>query len=108
MSAAVSQPLRKRAASLGYVHPLGSALAPTMWRACKDHERVHHLLAEARGHPVSLALWHAAHPDQQMRAADRVLAHIEERTVLLIQRIANEGIDAVWGEREAAQTERAA
>ena len=77
--------------------------AEAVWSMTRDHDRLHTLLAEAQGYPVSLALWFAAHPDEEMRAADRVMAALEERTVLLVQRLLQLGLDELWAERESAQ-----
>ena len=93
-----------RVLSLGYP----DATEYELWNMTRDHDRLHTLLAEAQGYPVSLALWFAAHPDEEMRAADRVMAALEERTVLLMQRLLNEGLESVWSEREAGNEERAA
>lgn len=86
-----------RAAALGY--PVWIGLEQAVWEMTRDHDRLHTLLAEAQGHPASIALWYAAHPEQEMRAADKLMAAIEERTVLLIQRLLNEGLEPVWAER---------
>ena len=38
-----------------------------------------------------------------MSAVEKVMAATEERTVLLVARLLNEGLEALWAEREAAQ-----
>ena len=96
-----------RARSLGY-QPRAQKRSAVLWDLTRDHDRLHTLLAEAQGYPVSLALWFAAHPGEEMRAADRVMTSLEERTVLLIQRLLNEGLEVVWAERENGEEAKAA
>lgn len=76
-----------RAVSLGY--------GDDLWRMTKEHEIIHRLLAEAEGRDQSIALWYAAHPDYEMDDCDRFLAHREECVVMLIQRLLNEGVEAL-------------
>lgn len=82
---------KARAAALGYTQH-GTTMGLALWRMTVDHERLHHLLAEARGHPHSIALWYAAHPEAESTAIERKHMDDEERIVLLIQRLLNEGI----------------
>jgi hypothetical protein len=80
-----------RARSLGYTDPDDM---DAVWQMTKDHERLHHLLAEAEGLQCSIALWYAAHPDSPMDEHDRGRADREERVVLLIQRLLNQRLDS--------------
>jgi hypothetical protein len=80
-----------RANALGYTD--GRWVPDAIWAMTKDHERLHHLVAEALGDDHSIALWYAAHPDEQMSEAEQHQANNEERIVLLIQRLLNQGLD---------------
>lgn len=91
-----------RAHALGYpwqsmgalpMDPNAAWLADTMWQMTKDHERLHHLVADALGREHSTALWHAAHPEQTMTPTAQAQADAEERIVLLIQRLLNQGLE---------------
>jgi hypothetical protein len=92
-----------RARALGYrIHQMDpKGWADSVWRMTKDHERLHHLVAEAQGRDHSAALWIAAHPDYlptlnaPSAALARAEADREERIVLLIQRLLNQGLDDV-------------
>jgi 23S rRNA A2030 N6-methylase RlmJ len=85
-----------RAIALGYAtRDDASALCiDPLWRMTKDHERLHHLVAEALDRQPSVALWYAAHPAAQPTAFESKLIDEEERIVLLIQRLLNQGLDA--------------
>lgn len=91
-----------RAQSLGYYvadhsRPISKEecleqLRAAVWQMTKDHDRVHVLLAEAEGKPYSLALWHTANPEARCGSLTRKAMDREERIVLLVQRLLNQGL----------------
>ena len=85
-----------RAQALGY---RGSP-AEVTWAMTRDHDVLHTILAEAKGHVGSVALWTAAHPREPVTSRMRQNADAEERTVLLMQRLLNVGVAPLLAERE--------
>jgi hypothetical protein len=69
---------------------LGYRGADPVWQMTRDHDRVHSLLARARGLPFSPTLWAVAHGQPVPATANE-----EERIVFLVVRAANLGIDAL-------------
>jgi hypothetical protein len=76
-----------RARSLGY---RGSEEA-VVWAMTADHDLVRTLVAEPQGHPWSATLHAVAHG----YALTSGMVEQEERLVLLVQRLANVGLDCV-------------
>ena len=76
-----------RARSLGYCGSDEDAV----WKMTRHHDLVHTLLAEAEGFEFSLTL-HAVANGYELPPG---MSQREERIVFLIQRLLNEGIDAV-------------
>ena len=87
---------KARAVSLGY-NKQGDhnyiRVSAGLWAMTKDHERLHHMLAEARNVEISMALYYAAHPAETPSPDQQAFMHDEERIVLLIQRLLNHGLD---------------
>lgn len=76
-----------RARSLGYV---GSD-EDVVWQMTRHHDLLHHLVAEAEGHPWSLVLHSVAHGYEQ----DSAVMDREERVVFLLQRLLNVGLEGI-------------
>lgn len=62
-----------------------------VWRMNADHDLAHSMLAAAMGLPYSPTLWAVAHGEQYPHED----AMREERAVFLLQRMANQGLEAV-------------
>ena len=96
-----------RAYSLGYLTIMPAhvlVVQEALWQMCRDHDRLHTLLAEAEGKKYSVALRYAAlghkPPSMVQAEIDR-----EERIVLLMQRLMNVGVDALVAERSSSEPE---
>ena len=77
-----------RAHALGYEGP------DALWRCTAQHDAIHSLIADAQGYEYSAALFLATHPHVTAGYL-RQRAREEERTVLLVQRLLQVGLDEV-------------
>lgn len=87
-----------RAASLGYVDE------DPVWEMTRDHDPLHVLVADAMtdGRGCSASLFLASYPEL-VTDAIRKRASREERVVLLIQRLMNEGVEPLLAELAAVE-----
>lgn len=69
---------------------------PDLAGMTRDHDLLHTLIAQARGHAHSPTLWGVAH----QQPAPAPVVDDEERLVLLVQRLCQVGIDAVLRDYE--------
>lgn len=88
-----------RARALGYA---GSD-TEAVWEMTRAHDPLHTLLAEALGYRESAVMRYAAEGLSPSSSMMREVMDREERIVLLMQRLLNEGLDALLLEREAGQ-----
>lgn len=72
-----------RARGLGYE----GTRPDVCWAMHRDHDLLHHVVAQAQGWPYSMVLWAVAHQVEHPQG----FGNVEERTVFLVTRALNLG-----------------